>query len=97
MMEIQPRVQEVSMLWMNPEPDNLQRIVELCIEIEGMHAAGELAGQVDRGLLLRAARLAANALQRAVECLATQAQTGNYSLLGAPERMRRLSTAVWEG
>ena len=96
-MEIQSHVQDVAMLWTNPDPDNLRRIVDLCNEIAGAHAAGDVDQQVDRGSLRRMARLAASAQRRAAECLAIQAQTGNYSVHGKVERISILSTAGWEG
>ncbi len=97
MIEIKSRVQKVIALWTKPVPGNLQRIVEICGEIEAEAASGKLTTAIDDTLLRRAARLAACAEERCAECLLIQIQTGNYSKQGAPECLSHMATSGWEG
>jgi hypothetical protein len=93
---IESRVRQMVALWTRPNPDSLQRIIEICKEIADRTATGESV-VVDQRLLRRAARLGVRAEQRCAECLALQVQTGNYSKQGEPELMSGMSTLGWEG
>lgn len=85
---------ELNALWIDLSPDSLRRIPLVCQEIEESTGRSDA---IDKELLRRLERLAANAERRLVECLAIQSRTGAYSMHGSFELMPRVATSGWEG
>jgi hypothetical protein len=97
MNQINTQLQELIELWVNPAPDQLQRISTLCDDLAAWAARNEPGREVDRKLLSRAELLATRAENRLAECVAIQTRTGSYAINGTQELSPSVATAGWEG